>query len=252
MTPPELGIVVISSRDDLFSKCRSATSRRFRTNFTKCSSPQSLRQKIYATDPDILIFDENAVRKLVREGHLGRKTNQNIVGDRYLILLGDPPASVSFQSTKYTNLDKHPSENAIVETVEEAAETLGYMTDRGKVDQRLVQRPLDVTVKVDGREMDGYTTGINLNGCGVQLLSLDRELSEGEVCRVQIDEPDFQGFIPAGGEILEVAESWEDGAEAFLRIRFDGTGFPSNDMAKDVIQDLIGRQDDDSVAWSGR
>lgn len=250
MAPPEIGIVMISTRDDLVSKFRAAIAKSFRTNFASGSSPQELRQKIYATHPDILILDENAISRLVREGHLDRNTNQDILEDRFVITVGEPAETLPVESDRHANLGRHPSDETIVETVENAAETLGYMTDEGKVDQRLVQRPLDVIVKSNGQDMSGYTTGINLNGCGVQLLNLDVDLSEGDSCRVQIDEPDFQGFIPAGGEILEVAESYEDDVDVFLRIRFTGEGFPSNDLARDVFEDLISRQEDDSVSWS--
>lgn len=250
MAPPEIGIVMISSRDDLVAKFRASVAKEFRTNFTAGSSPRDLRQKTYATNPDIIVLDENAIRRIVREGHLGRNTNQEILEDRFLITLGEKPDEVPVDSDRHADVGKHPSEEKIVETVEAAAETLGYMTAEGKVDQRLVQRPLDVIVKADGEDMEGYTTGINLNGCGVQIRELAIDLEEGDDCRVQIDEPDFQGFIPAGGEVLEVAESFEDDAEAFLRIKFTGEGFPSNNMARDVFEDLIGRQEDDSVSWS--
>lgn len=250
MAPPELSIVMISTRDDLVAQFRASVAKEFRTNFTVGTSPQELRQKVYATNPDIIVLDQNAIRRIVREGHLGRNTNQEILEDRFLITLGEKPDAVPIEEDRHGDVGKHPSEEVIVETVKNAAEELGYMTDEGKVDQRLVQRPLDVVVKADGQAMQGYTTGINLNGCGVQILNMAVDLEEGDTCRVQIDEPDFQGFIPAGGEVLEVAESFEDDAEAFLRIKFTGEGFPSNDVARDVFEDLIDRQEDDSVSWS--
>lgn len=248
MAPPQIGIVMMSTRNDLVSKFRAAIAKKLRIKFSVGTTPQELRQKIYAIHPDILIMDENAVRQISREGHLGRNANQDILEDRFLITIGEEPDDLPIDTERHENLGKHPSEETLVELVETAADELGYMTSEGKVDQRLVQRPLDVVVKADDQDMKGYTTGINLNGCGVQVFDFRVELEEGDSCRVQIDEQDFQGFIPARGEVLEVAESWEDDVDGFLRIRFTGEGFPSNEIAKEVFEDLIDRQEDDSVS----
>ncbi|MFB6345223.1 MAG: hypothetical protein ABEK50_05535 [bacterium] len=251
MSSPEIDILMASKRNELAAKCRSTINSQFRINFITASTPQELRQGLYATDPDLLIFEEGSLRELIREGHLGRDSNQDIIGRRFVLTLGeDPGEDFPVSDEHHINLAKHPEEDELIESVDHAAEELGYMTAQGDVDQRLVQRHLDVLVKVNGGEMTGYTTGINLNGCGVQVVSLIDGLESGDECRVQIDEADFQGFLPAGGEIIEVAESWEDKAEGFLRIRFTGEGFPSNDVAREVLEDMINRQDDESVSWS--
>lgn len=250
MSQPSIDIVMMAQSKDSLKKLKSKIQTEFNTRISLIDDIDKLRQKIYALDPDIMIFDEWALHQLERERSMLEGGNLKIFEDRVVVSpLGDSgqsdlPIRGHFQLTNFRDSEK------IIDVVEAASEEIGLMTDRGKIDDRLVQRQLSVTVRFDDQSIQGWTTGINLNGCGIQLESYKTELNEGDICRVAINETDFQGFIPARGEILEVAESWNDDAEAFLRVKFTGEGFPSDQMARDVLNDLIEQQDDKSVSWS--
>lgn len=248
--PPELGVLIVCSRDDLTTRIQAVIAKNLRSRISSCQSPNEMKSEIYSLNPDILIFDVQALRRISREHNLRIVNNKDIFEGRALVSLGQKPDEINVSQDRSFSAGENPTKTELLEAIERAAESLGYITDTGKVDERLVKRQLEIAILVKDHELKGKTTGLNLNGCGAKVRDIDIRLFEGDECRVRIDESDFQGFVPASAEIIEVAESWDDEYDSYLRIKFTGEGFPSNDLARDIITDLISRQDDESVSWS--
>lgn len=245
--PPELGVVIVSSRESRANDLRALLAKHFRVRITTTTTTEQINEKVYAIDPDVLVFDQSLLNSVAKNLELFQIDGESVFAGRFLIVLGSKPEQVQLNDDQFFELPSRASKEQVLNSIEKAAQSMGYLTSKGDVEHRLVQRQLDVTVEVQDTQFTGITTGLDLEGCGVRLAEFDFSISEGDHCRVSLNEPDLNGFVPAGGTIKEVAESWSDSYEAYVQIEFTGEGFPSNDLAQDVIHDMIKRQEDQSI-----
>lgn len=247
--PPELSLLIVTTEENLASDLQALIAKNFRSRLATATSPSEINQKVYAIDPDILLLGQNILREVAQNPRQFKIGDDPFYRGRYVIALGTIPDEVDLEEDRCVEIPLDSDRETFLSEIEEAAETMGFMTDRGNVENRLVQRELSVSIDVDGNIMEGRTTGLDLEGCGVRVRSLEGEVDEGTVCRVTLEEADLQGFVPARGVIEQLDESWEEGYEAYLQIEFSGEGFPSNDLAREIIQDLIDRQEDESISY---
>lgn len=247
--PPELALLILSTQQSLASDLKALIAKHFRSRLATATSPSEINQKVYAIDPDILVMGQEILNQVVQNPRQYTIGDRPFYEGRYLLAIGELPDDIDVDSGRFREIPFDADRGTFLDAIEDAAETMGYMTDRGNVENRLVQRELSVSVDVDGTLLEGRTTGLDLEGCGVRIRSLATPVEAGTVCRVTLEEADLQGFVPARGIIRQVDDSWEEGYEAYLRIEFSGEGFPSNELAREIIQDLIDRQEDESISY---
>jgi hypothetical protein len=247
--PPKLGIVIVGENDSRADELQALIAKNFRTRISSISNPRLLNQKVYSIDPDIICFDEFPLQSVAEDGDYFQINDQSVLNDRFVIIFGDKPSRLELESDRYFELSKEPDKKTVLNAIDRAAQDMGYMTTTGNVDDRLVRRQLNVRLEVEDTNYSGKTTGLDLDGCGVRLETADERLQPGRSCRLALLDSDLKGFIPAACELRQVEESWEDGYEAYVKLDFTGEGFPGNDLAREVIKDLIDRQEDQSVSF---
>lgn len=248
--PPELALLIISSQDSLASDLQALIAKNFRSRLATATSPSEINQKMYAIDPDIIVMGQDSLREVSQNPQQFSIGHEPFYKGRFLITLGEKPEAIDIDESRFTEISLDSDQETFLDSIEEAAETMGYMTDRGNVESRLVQRELTVSIDVGDTVLEGRTTGLDLEGCGVRVRSLGADVEEGSECRVTLEEADLQGFVPARGIIQQIEDSWEEGYDAYLQIDFTGEGFPSNEVAREIIQDLIDRQEDESISYN--
>ncbi|MFB6344676.1 MAG: hypothetical protein ABEK50_02755 [bacterium] len=248
--PPQLALLIISTNENLARDLQALIAKHFRSRLAIATSPSEINQKVYAIDPDILVMGQTSLEEVTQNPRLYEIGDDPFFEGRFMIAIGNKPDEIALDSSRYFEVPMDSDQEDFLNAIEKAAEKMGYMTDHGNVEDRLVKRELDVSVEVNDSEFAGRTTGLDLEGCGVRVKSFDPSINEGDECRLALKESDLKGFVPAKGIIQQIDDSWEEGFESYLQIEFTGEGFPSNELARDIIKDLINRQEDESISYS--
>lgn len=246
--PPTLRVVLFVESFSTRSALRGIITDHFRADLLSVFSVYFLRHRLRTLDPDLVILDRDAQR------HLRQRSGQFPGWDRkqwersYWILLGNSSRGLRLPSRQTFCLDDAPPPRDVISAIETSAEELGYRVSQGKIRERYVREPFHVILSREARyRAQGYTTGINENGCGVRVQHCRSEIEQQNVYDVAFRDPGCMIHGNAKGEILEVAESWVNDCRSFLRIQFIGGEFTGDSRARYILEKLIEQQDDQSV-----
>lgn len=172
--------------------------------------------------------------------------------------------SVDFGSYHYAHLNFADEFEELLDTFDETLQEIGFMTETGDVDNRLVQRHLDVEMTVplsQGGEVtfSGVTTGLNLNGLGgrfkvpetvqQKIDSMDQlyGLLEEVQCKIQFQDDEIP-LMPANGVVERAEESWDGQHDLFLAIEFDDDSpLKSDSQSRQVLEGYIEKQEEKSI-----
>lgn len=251
--PPVLDVIECIADAQTRERIRDVLQSHFRANLYPITSPEEIRVDLFATSPDLLLVDETFITRVDNQRNSDWNTLKEKAQDMSVIGIGVDHDRWEIDPEMYGYVEPGFSANRIIQVFEKAALARGYMVSQGKVGSRLVQRQVSVTLKFeDGSTIQGYTTGLNINGCGVRLGEELGHLSADESCRVLFRETDLSGRGPVEGTILEVAPNWVNNEGMYLRIKFDDPGFVHDPEVRELLESMIENQDDRSVRKRGR
>ncbi len=142
-----------------------------------------------------------------------------------------------------------PTDIQLKIALDEAAQAAGFSTTTGKIRSRLVKKRIRASLSIEGmkREIRADVTGLNKNGMGARVKRLKMHGYKEARCMVVFDKADFEA-PPLMGKILRVEESFQQGYDAFVAVKFvKEYGSYFDPVSMDKLQTMIKIQRDTSI-----
>lgn len=249
---------VPAQRDKRVELVEEVLNARFSTEIKVVMNHIRLSPTYYELLPHFIVLDPQN-RQMVNKMASGNNCPEEIYSVPFVLI--ERP-EIEGQITDRIDIPLYqkitPSDdfNLVVDKFEEVMKRCGLKLKEGKIEERLVQRNLEVEIKIKDHSelLKGYTTGLNRNGLGARVSyeggPADYQQLQplvDKACRVYFKEPDLN-FMPAEGKILRVEESRNQDQDVFVAIRFNpNMAFTDDSQNLEILKFLIENQEEDSV-----
>ncbi|GEM_PF-1829010 len=258
--PEKLRVLVVcvlseSPETDIIKKVENVIKRRYKSESISVSSIEKLSSKFYYLMPHYVVLDSRNQEAVERLSENYKFLEQ--IKERPFILIDYPDSDIDLIKKMGIKNLIHIPYNATTDDIkrilDKASKVVGFEASTGKVDKRIVQKNIKLSIKIEQYDTvyEGITTGLNKNGLGARLKTGGKPYRElldhvGCSCMVAFSDPDIS-FMPVEGEILRVEESWDNNYDAFMAVSFKQKHFYFDAHELKILDRLITKQEDKSI-----